>query len=92
MSTCPSYKNARLETVSTSPSDLCKGQLKLRLACFLVQGERVLRFDFSQSLLGKLFYLENVETGEDVFVFEETHHLELPEDSLAADEALKNVG
>jgi len=25
-------------------------------------------------------------------MLEETHHLELPEDPLAADEALKNVG
>ena len=37
-------------------------------------------------------YLEDIEAGEDVFMFEETHHLELPEDALAADEALKNVG
>ena len=69
-----------------------RDNLNLDWVVFLVHSERVLRLDFSQSLLGRMFYLENVETGEDVFVFEETHHLELPEDSLAADEALKNVG
>ena len=37
-------------------------------------------------------HLEDVEAGEDVFMFEEPHHLELPEDALTADEALKNVG
>ena len=51
------------------------------------QGARV----FSECQLSKL-YLEDIEAGEDVFMFEETHHLELPEDTLAADEALKNVG
>ena len=37
-------------------------------------------------------HLEDIEAGKDVFMFEETHHLELPEDALAADKALKNVG
>ena len=32
--------------------------------------------------------LQNVEAGEDVFVLEEPHHLQLPEHSLRADEAL----
>ena len=36
--------------------------------------------------------LQNVEAGEDVFVLKEPHHLQLPEHSLRADEALKDVG
>ena len=42
--------------------------------------------------LNTLTYLQYIEAGEDVFVLEEPHHLELPEDPLRADEALEHVG
>ena len=48
--------------------------------------------DTCRAFLSRRTNLQNVETGEDVFVFEESHHLQFPKNSLRADEALKDVG
>ena len=36
-------------------------------------------------------HLEDIEAGKDVFMFEETHHLELAKDTLGTDQALKYI-
>ena len=63
-------------------------QMTNRAFWFMRLWERFSRIDYfhhRQVSIRLSSHLEDVEAGEDVFMFEEPHHLELPEDALTAD-------